>query len=149
MFFSFLGGSINHTFRATKIGFVFQLFHLLPYLTARQNVLLAARPQHLTDDSAYANELLNQFGLSNRAAHIPSQLSAGERQRVALARAMLHHPQLLLADEPTGNLDPDNAAQVMDIVKKFHSQGGTVLLVTHDPVAADYADRSIDLAASR
>ena len=136
-------------FRATHVGFVFQMFHLLPYLTVMDNVLVAAREAHAAEDQQKATELLEQFSLQDRLHHRPGQLSAGERQRVAMARALLPQPQLLLADEPTGNLDPENSASVLQLIGQFHEQGGTVLLVTHDEQAAVHANRSIVLQEGR
>ncbi len=135
------------SFRAAHVGFVFQMFHLLPYLTVMDNVLVAARPSHQEEDRQKATELLEQFSLQDRLWHRPAQLSAGERQRVAMARALLPQPGLLLADEPTGNLDPDNSATVLELMQQFHEQGGTILLVTHDEQAAAFAARSIVLEA--
>jgi ABC-type lipoprotein export system ATPase subunit len=135
-------------FRAEHIGFVFQMFHLLPYLNVVDNVLLAARsmtPEH----KAYALELLDRFGLTERRWHRPAQLSAGERQRVAMARAMLNRPALLLADEPTGNLDDRNAGAVLDLLDQYHTDGGTVVLVTHHADAAARAQRTVTLEAGR
>ncbi len=135
-------------FRAAHIGFVFQMFHLLPYLNIYENVLTAAETQ--TDEvRERANQLLENFGLSSRAKHHPAELSAGERQRTALARALLNNPPLLLADEPAGNLDPDNAANVMQLLQQYHQQGGTILLVTHDAEAAQQAGRTITLQNGR
>jgi len=135
-------------FRADNIGFVFQMFHLLPYLSVMDNVLLAANSTHdgIRDE---VQSLLEKFGLDQRRLHRPSQLSAGERQRVAMARALLNRPKLLLADEPTGNLDPKNAAAVLDLINEFHQDGATVLLVTHDDKAAARAGRTIALECGR
>jgi len=136
-------------FRAAHVGFVFQMFHLLPYLSVMENVLVAARPTHQEEDQQKATELLEQFSLQDRLWHRPAQLSAGERQRVAMARALLAQPGLLLADEPTGNLDPDNSITVLQLMQQFHEQGGTILLVTHDEQAAGFAARSIVLEAGQ
>ncbi len=136
-------------FRATHVGFVFQMFHLLPYLNVMENVLVAARPTHQEEDQQKATELLEQFSLQDRLWHRPAQLSAGERQRVAMARALLAQPGLLLADEPTGNLDPGNSVTVLQLMQQFHEQGGTILLVTHDEQAASFASRSIVLGAGQ
>ena len=136
-------------FRAAHVGFVFQMFHLLPYLSVMENVLVAARPTHQEEDQQKATELLEQFSLQDRLWHRPAQLSAGERQRVAMARALLPQPGLLLADEPTGNLDPDNSITVLELMQRFHEQGGTILLVTHDEQAAGFAARSIVLEAGQ
>lgn len=135
-------------FRAKNIGFVFQMFHLLPYLTVLDNVILAAE-QNGRQSRDTAETLLEKFGLGKRLLHRPAELSAGERQRVAMARAMLNEPKLLLADEPTGNLDPKNASAVMDLMAGFHKDGGTILLVTHDDESASHAERSILLETGR
>ena len=149
-----MSSSERAAYRAQTTGFVFQLFHLLPYLNILDNVLVAAprgNASHGDTGSVrqYADELLQRFDLNNRRDHRPAQLSAGERQRVAMARALLNRPQLLLADEPTGNLDPKNADTVLDLLTDFHSAGGTVLLVTHDEQAAARAQRKITLESGR
>jgi len=153
--------------RSESIGFVFQMFHLVPYLTALENVLLAARPRSRPepapessrkeaasggprrDAAREAGEILQAFGLAGRERHRPAQLSAGEKQRTALARALVHRPEVVLADEPTGNLDPDNAAQVMEGLGKFHREGGTVVLVTHGTLADGHASRILHLEGGR
>lgn len=135
--------------RAEKIGFVFQMFHLLPYLTVLDNVRLAANDGHESDARKTAAELLERFGLAHRITHRPAQLSTGERQRVAMARALLNRPQIILADEPTGNLDPDNAKVVLEMMADFRNDGGTVLLVTHEAHAAAYATRTISMRSGR
>ena len=132
-------------FRATHVGFVFQMFHLLPYLTVLDNVLVAGDPTDPGQTRERANALLARFSLQDRLLHRPGQLSAGERQRVAMARALLPQPRLLLADEPTGNLDPENAQAVLELIQHFHEENGTVLLVTHDEIASSYASRTIVL----
>ncbi len=131
-------------FRADHVGYVFQMFHLLPFLNVLDNVLLATEAAD-QDTKDYAGELLDRLGLQQRLHHRPAQLSAGERQRVALARALLNRPDLLLADEPTGNLDPKNADAVLDQISQFHESGGTILLVTHEPHAASRAEKTIFL----
>lgn len=136
-------------FRAETIGFVFQQFHLVPYLSVRENVLspvLAWRQEGL---DRRADELLERFGLADRRDHRPAELSTGERQRTALARALLHRPRLILADEPTGNLDADNAAVVLQALHDCAAEGIAVLHVTHNLAAARRADRVIPLAAGR
>jgi putative ABC transport system ATP-binding protein len=135
--------------RAASVGFVFQMFHLVPYLTVLENVLLGATVAPEKDLKTRASELLGPLGLSARAHHTPAQLSTGERQRTALARALLNRPQVILADEPTGNLDPANAGEVLHHLKQFHSAGGTVLLVTHGTAADSYADRHVEMQSGR
>ncbi len=137
-------------FRAEKIGFVFQQFHLVPYLSIIDNVLSAQLGIVKTNGARQrAEELLERFGLVDRRGHRPSQLSTGERQRTAMARALLNSPQFLLADEPTGNLDQDNAKRVLDELADFANSGGTVLLVTHDQNAAERANSRIVLQDGR
>lgn len=134
--------------RAEKVGFVFQMFHLVPYLDAIENVLcagLAARG--VTRDGA--TDMLERLNLEGRVRHTPGELSTGERQRVALARALITGPEVILADEPTGNLDPDNARQVLDYLAEYNKDGGTVLVVTHDPLADEYAGRRLLLEQGR
>ncbi len=130
------------SFRAKDVGYVFQMFHLLPFLNVLENVLVATESTG-QDTKDAANQLLEQLGLQQRRHHRPAQLSAGERQRVALARALLNRPKLLLADEPTGNLDPKNADAVLDQITQFHEEGGTILLVTHEDQAASRAQRTV------
>jgi len=132
-------------FRAERVGFVFQMFHLLPYLNVVQNVVAAALPGRHAAARDRAAELLEKFQLGHRLSHRPAELSAGERQRVAIARALVNQPDLVLADEPTGNLDPQSATGVLDLLGEFHRGGGTVLLVTHQQQAAGYAGRTIQL----
>lgn len=136
-------------FRAEKIGFVFQTFHLLPYLNVVENVLVAALPGQATAARQRAGELLERFGLGHRLRHRADQLSVGERQRVAIARALLNRPEVLLADEPTGNLDPDSARATLETLRDFQQQGGTVLLVTHDDTAAGFAHTVVRMKAGR
>src|SRR5262245_26228798 len=132
-------------FRATCLGFVFQQFHLVPYLSVLDNVLTPTLAHALPGAGERARELLERFGLADRARHVPSELSTGERQRTALARALLHRPRLLLADEPTGNLDDVSGEIVLSCLADFAKAGGAVLLVTHDARAAQYAQRTIQL----
>lgn len=119
-------------FRARNIGYVFQQFHLVPYLSVVDNVLVPALAYHEEGLRERAETLVSTFGLAHRRDHPPSELSTGERQRVALARALLHNPRVLLADEPTGNLDDKNAAVVIAHLESFVKQGGAVLVATHD-----------------
>ena len=132
-------------FRADNIGFVFQQFHLVPYLSVLDNVLAPSIATGSKDAEQRARELLDRFGLSHRLEHTPGELSSGERQRTALARALLNEPKVLLADEPTGNLDTENATEVLKHLREFAASGGAVLLVTHDAQAAAAADRIIHL----
>ena len=132
-------------YRAEKIGFVFQQFHLVPYLTAVENVMLAQYFHSVTDEKE-AEEALKRVGLGDRLTHLPAQLSGGEQQRVAIARALINHPKLILADEPTGNLDEANEAIVIKLFQDLHRAGHTILMVTHDPEIARQADRRIELA---
>jgi putative ABC transport system ATP-binding protein len=135
-------------YRAEKIGFVFQQFHLVPYLTAVENVMLA-QYFHSTPDEAEAREALGRVGLGDRLTHLPAQLSGGEQQRVAVARALINHPKLILADEPTGNLDEANEQIVINLFHQLHTEGHTILMVTHDPSIGRLADRRIELAHGR
>jgi len=132
-------------FRAATIGFVFQQFHLVPYLSVLDNVLAPSLAASVPDARRRADELIAHFNLSNRALHVPADLSIGERQRTGLARALLNRPKLLLADEPTGNLDDDNAALVFRYLAEFAQAGGAVLVVTHDVRAAESAHRTLRL----
>jgi ABC-type lipoprotein export system ATPase subunit len=134
-------------FRAQHIGFVFQQFHLIPYLSVWDNVMAAALALPNPDLGPRAKQLLEQFGLGDRLHHVPAALSTGEKQRTALARALLHGPRLLLADEPTGNLDEENGRIVLAWLADHAKGGGAVLLVTHDPKAAAYATRAVQMAA--
>src|SRR5689334_17283008 len=130
--------------RAEKIGFIFQQFHLIPFLTAVENVMLAQYFHSMTDEKE-AVEALTRVGLGDRAHHLPSQLSGGEQQRVCIARALINDPRIILADEPTGNLDAQNEEIVLRLLREFHQQGRTIVMVTHDPVVARLADRRIEL----
>jgi putative ABC transport system ATP-binding protein len=132
-------------YRAEKVGFVFQQFHLVPYLNALENVMLA-QYFHSTTDEQEAAEALKRVGLGERLTHLPAQLSGGEQQRVAIARALINHPKLILADEPTGNLDESNEKIVINLFRELHKAGHTILMVTHDPDIARQADRRIELA---
>ena len=136
-------------FRGTNIGFVFQMFHLVPYLNITENIALAWRSAVNKNKKNQVNALIEHFGLAERNYHKPAQLSAGEKQRVAIARALLNQPKFILADEPTGNLDPDNAATVCRYLSEFHQKGGTVIFATHGTEAEDFADRIIRLRNGR
>jgi len=132
-------------FRAENIGFIFQMFHLIPYLNVIENVILAGEAAGRSRNAANARDLLKQLGLESRVFHKPAQLSAGEKQRVAIARAMFNRPKIMLADEPTGNLDAENAVSVIGHLSKFHRSGGTVILATHQLQAQKFAGRVIYL----
>ncbi len=132
-------------FRAEKVGFVFQQFHLVPYLTAVENVMLA-QYFHSTTDEKEAQQALGRVGLADRLEHLPSQMSGGEQQRVAVARALINHPKLILADEPTGNLDEANEKIVTDLLRELHAEHHTILMVTHALSIGSLADRRIDFS---
>ncbi|USX21377.1 ABC transporter ATP-binding protein [Oxalobacteraceae bacterium OTU3REALA1] len=137
--------------RNRRIGFVFQSFHLLPRLTVLENVLLPQRYARHADTGAAerAVALLERIGLGQRIGHLPGQLSGGQLQRAAIARALLNQPALLLADEPTGNLDSRSAADVLELLRELHAGGQTLVLVTHDPAIAAGAQRTIHLRDGR
>jgi len=142
---STLQGNALADFRRAKIGFIFQLFNLVPILSALENVMLPLIPyrrQCKFDLEARARELLDAVGLAERASHLPSQLSGGEQQRVAIARALVNEPAIVLADEPTGNIDTRAGDEVMELLRRVCDEGGrTVVLVTHNPRVAAFADR--------
>jgi len=131
-------------FRRETVGLVFQQFHLVPYLTALENVMLAQYFHSLADE-AEARAALEAVGLGERLHHLPAQLSGGEQQRVCIARALINQPRLILADEPTGNLDAANEEIVLDIFRQLHVQGHTLVVVTHDSRVGRLADRLITL----
>jgi putative ABC transport system ATP-binding protein len=135
-------------YRSEKIGFVFQQFHLVPYLTALENVMLAQYFHSITDEDEAA-EALRRVGLGDRLEHLPAQLSGGEQQRVAIARALINYPKLILADEPTGNLDEDNETTILNLLRDLHSAGHTILVVTHSQAIGNLADRRIELEHGR
>lgn len=130
--------------RREEVGLVFQQFHLIPYLTAVENVMLA-QYYHSMPDKQEALEALARVGLAERAEHFPSQLSGGEQQRVCIARALINAPAIILADEPTGNLDEENEHRVVEIFQQLHQEGHTIILVTHDPEIGRLAQRQINL----
>ena len=136
-------------FRAQNVGFVFQMFHLVPYLSVLQNVLLPTRLIADGPGERDARALLERLGMSGRLDHKPGELSTGERQRTAVARALINQPWLVLADEPAGNLDPENSEQVLAYLSEFHSQGGTVVVVTHDASVESHAQRKLVLREGR
>ena len=131
--------------RREIIGMIFQQFHLIPYLTALENVMLA-QYYHSVINADDAKEMLNLVGLSHRFDHLPSQLSGGEQQRVCIARALINAPQILLADEPTGNLDEKNEQIVLEIFEKIHAEGKTIVLITHNPELGKKGDTMITLS---
>ncbi|WP_298272368.1 ABC transporter ATP-binding protein [Geobacter sp.] len=134
-------------FRAEKLGFVFQSFHLIPYLTARENVMLplAITKMKKAEKVKAADQALERVGLAGKAARLPNQLSGGEQERVAIARAIVNNPPILLADEPTGNLDSATSEEVMNLFRRLNEEGQTVVMVTHNPENCAYADRTISL----
>jgi lipoprotein-releasing system ATP-binding protein len=155
----FMGQSLSQqcaserdAYRSRSVGFVFQFYHLLPELTVIENVLLASKVERgplrtvSSETKDRARDLLSRFGLSHRLRHKPSQLSGGERQRVAIARALMNQPKVLLADEPTGNLDQHTGAEIIDVLEELRlATGQTLVMVTHDPVLAARADRIVRL----
>jgi len=134
--------------RRDKIGLIFQQFHMVTYLTAVENVMVS-QYYHSMPDEEEALEALGRVGLRERAKHLPSQLSGGEQQRVCVARALINHPELILADEPTGNLDEANENIVLDLFRQLHNEGTTLIVVTHDPEVAEAAQRTIVLEHGR
>ncbi len=130
--------------RAEKVGFIFQQFHLIPYLSAIENIMLAQYFHSMADEQE-ALEALARVGLKDRAGHLPAQLSGGEQQRVCISRALINDPKIILGDEPTGNLDAANEEIVLRLLRELHSQGRTIVMVTHDPVVARLGDRRIEL----
>ncbi len=148
-----LGAGDIDRYRNRHVGFVFQFYHLLPELTALENVLVSAMmsrsiirwPGERRAARQRAVELLTQMKLGDRLRHRPNHLSGGERQRVAIARALVNEPKVLLADEPTGNLDADTGKQILGVLADLHKAGQTIVMVTHDQRIADYADRCLTL----
>ena len=137
--------------RNREVGFVFQAFNLIGDLTVYENVELPLtyRGMPSAEGKQRVNDALEKVGMAHRTKHFPSQLSGGQQQRVAVARAVVGEPSILLADEPTGNLDSTNGAAVMDLLRELHSGGATICMVTHDPRYADYAERNISLFDGR
>ena len=143
-----LGEEERARFRREKVGLIFQQFHLIPYLTALENVMLAQYFHSMTDKGEAA-EALRQVGLGERIDFLPSELSGGEQQRVCIARALVNDQKIILADEPTGNLDSKNEDLVMEIFQNLHKAGHTLLFVTHDPHISRQADRVIEVEHGR
>jgi putative ABC transport system ATP-binding protein len=131
-------------FRREAVGLIFQQFHLVPYLSALENVMLAQYFHSIADEDEAAQEL-HRVGLGDRLHHLPSQLSGGEQQRVCIARALINHPKLILADEPTGNLDQQNEELVMELLQSLHKDGHSLVVITHDPDIGRLADRQVFL----
>ncbi len=132
-------------FRRENIGLVFQQFHMIPHLTALENVMIA-QYFHSIEDEAEAKDALLRVGMQHRLHHLPSQLSGGEQQRVCIARALINQPQIILADEPTGNLDKKNEEAVLEIFKGLHEEGRTVVIVTHNPEIGEMGDKKIEIS---
>jgi putative ABC transport system ATP-binding protein len=143
-----LSNSQKASFRAQNIAYVYQEFHLIPYLSVIDNVRIADLALSSGSEER-AKDILNKFGLGDREHHLPSELSVGEQQRVALSRAIYSGAKIILADEPTGNLDSENAETVLKALKDFSEQGGIVLMVTHDDRALAYAKKKLTMAAGQ
>ena len=154
--FKLRGGALDR-YRNRHVGFIFQSYHLLPELTALENVLtgamirssIAGWPSRRSEAHRHATELLERVGLGDRLKHRPSKLSGGERQRVAIARALVNEPDVLLADEPTGNLDTETGKSILQLISRLHQQGQTILMVTHDQQIAAAADHQLWLREGR
>lgn len=138
-------GYLN-SYRSRELGFMFQQFHLIPYLTVYDNIRFAGAAGRNHDKIGYYLEKCSLLNLKNK---YPSELSVGEKQRTAFVRAILHDPAILLADEPTGNLDPVNGETLMSLVEDYHRKGGTVIVVSHDPLMAKHAGRNLTLKSGR
>lgn len=132
-------------FRRENIGLVFQQFHMIPHLNALENVMIA-QYFHSIEDEEEAKEALAKVGMEHRLHHLPSQLSGGEQQRVCIARALINQPAIILADEPTGNLDKKNEKAVLDIFRELRRAGKTIIIVTHNPEIGDMGDRTIEIS---
>jgi putative ABC transport system ATP-binding protein len=144
--FATLSDSERTRFRKSKIGFVFQRFNLLPTLNARSNIEIAADIAGGKPDPGFLNKITGMLGIAQRLEHRPNELSGGEQQRVALARALINRPAIVLADEPTGNLDSKSSSVVLDMLRQSNKDlGQTVLMITHNPEAAEYGDRIVHM----
>jgi putative ABC transport system ATP-binding protein len=140
-------GKRRAQWRAAKVGYVFQSFNLVPYLTVGENVAIALRLSGVASNGkGKCSRAVEEVGLADRVHHLPSELSVGEQQRVALARALVKNPELILADEPTGNLDPGTAAEVMNVLCRLNGEGKTVVMITHDPNIAGKANRIVRIS---
>ena len=135
--------------RRRKIGYIFQDFNLLPILTAKENIIMPLLLDSKKVDEDYLQSLVDLLGIKHRLKHLPSQLSGGQKQRVAIARALINHPSIILADEPTGNLDKKTADEIMNLLIEINRRGNTVLLVTHEERYADMCSRKIVLSDGR
>ncbi len=142
-----LGHEEKADFRRKYLGFVFQSFHLIPYLTVQENVMLPLAPVKMKGKikRAMADEAIARVGLAGKGHRLPSQISGGEQERVAIARAIVNHPPILLADEPTGNLDTKTGREIMDLLQTLNAEGMTIVMVTHNPENAQFAHRIIQL----
>lgn len=142
-----LGQEERADFRRKYLGFVFQSFHLIPYLTVQENVMLPLAPVKMKGKikRAMADEAIARVGLAGKGHRLPSQISGGEQERVAIARAIVNHPPILLADEPTGNLDTKTGREIMDLLQTLNAEGMTIVMVTHNPENAQFAHRIIQL----
>ena len=132
--------------QADLVGFVYQQFHLIPYLSIEQNIMASCLARPVPDAKQRCQELIERLGLEHRRGHIPGKLSSGEQQRVALARALMNRPKVLIADEPTGNLDSENADHLLNLLREFSDAGGLVLMATHDSAVAARADCTYSFA---
>ncbi|MCL7413396.1 MAG: ABC transporter ATP-binding protein [ANME-2 cluster archaeon] len=143
-----LGQKARTRFRRENIGLIFQQFHMIPHLTALENVMIA-QYFHSIEDEEEAKEALQRVGMEHRLDHRPSQLSGGEQQRVCIARALINEPEIILADEPTGNLDKKNEEAVLRIFRELHDEGRTLVIVTHNPEIGVMGDRVIEISHGR
>jgi putative ABC transport system ATP-binding protein len=143
-----LGQEERADFRRKYLGFVFQSFHLIPYLTVVENVMLPLAPMGMKgrEKRSLAQEALSRVGLGGKGGRLPSQTSGGEQERVAIARAIVNRPPILLADEPTGNLDTKTSREIMNLLRSLNSEGMTILMVTHNPECAQFARRILRLS---
>lgn len=141
-----LGDNELSNYRRDAIGFIFQYFNLLPYFTVEENILLPLRMAKKKIDKDYLNAIINTLGLNDRRTHLPSELSGGQQQRVAIARALINKPNIILADEPTGNLDSKNTKEVLELLKYTSSKfNQTIIIVTHDLSITNYVNRVITM----